>query len=198
MKIKLLTAQEIIDLSDRAYGGDNTARKQLEEFTLKNTKLVNDRIYKLKKAGFKNFYHVKNAEAQVQSFDTKSGRFTQSKKVISTLTVKQLEQRALYLRKFLTGKTTVVSGAKKYFEKLARAYENAGFGHLDIDKIDIWSEFTRSEMFKASVEYDSERTMKLLEVVQRQVSLDTLEEVWNKYLDGAYDMNEVIDDWTKL
>lgn len=199
MKIKLLTAQEIIDLSDRAYGGDNTARKQLEEFVIKNAKRVNDRIYKLRKAGFNNFYHVSQAKEKMMYFDTAHWRFSQSKKVHATLSAQILEQRALYFRKFLTASTTTLSGAIKYREKLSRAYEKAGFGVLTEDTFDLWTEFTRSEMFKESIEYDSRRIMQLNHKIKRIAYSKEFKEIWEAYKDkGLIDLKEVIDEWEKL
>lgn len=174
--MKIVTPEQIQRLANRAYEGNTDALKQLNIVIRKQADIARKRIKRLEKSGLGG-----SKLAQYQYFlDVTFGGVPSGKKIkdIKAASADDLIEAAKITAKFLSGKTSTVSGMKAYRAEIGKEWN----AH-EKEEIDTLDDFLTSDMWKDLKKYIGSKEVK-----------STIEEVFNMG-DASEDLQRLFDDY---
>lgn len=185
-------AQHIKDLTNSAASGNVESYNELIRYVNKVGQRVNNRITNMQKFNLKGSWYKKARLANYnEGRDTV--RFNNTLKRLRTLSIYQLEQRALFYNRFMNGITTIKE-IRKNWKKTINNLNDIGIS-VTINDYANWHDFVESDYFKLMKELDSDEAVEGFEALQRGATIADLEHAYEKYLNGIGDAFENWEEW---
>lgn len=189
----MLDINDINRLAKSAEKGDENALNTLLTENRKQSLIANKRIKRLEASGLKS-----NPAERAQYFTqemTDSNYFLTSKKLFKS-DVDLLRQQLLELHKYNTGKTSTVSGMKRWQKQIITQFEDRGIILDTKRKQQIFMEFLQSNMFINVKKFDSDRFFESVkDAINNGASLDDFRKAWDKYQDNTASELDAFEDY---
>lgn len=189
----MLDINQITRLSKSAEKGDENALNILLMENRKQALIANKRIKRLEASGLKSI-PAERAQYFTQEM-TDSNYFLTSKKLFKS-DVDLLRQQLLELHKYNTGKTSTVSGMKKWQKQIITQFEDQGIILDSKRKQQIFMEFLQSNMFTNVKKFDSDRFFESVKnAINNGASLDDFRKAWDKYQNNTASELDAFEDY---
>lgn len=189
----MLDINQITKLSKSAEKGDENALNILLMENRKQALIANKRIKRLEASGLKSI-PAERAQYFTQEM-TDSNYFLTSKKLFQS-DVDLLRQQLLELHKYNTGKTSTVSGLKRWQKQIIAQFEDQGIILETKRKQQIFMEFLQSNMFTNVKKFDSDRFFESVkDAINNGASLDDFRKAWDKYQNNTASELDAFEDY---
>ena len=189
----MLDINQITKLSKSAEKGDTNALNILLMENRKQALIANKRIKRLEASGLKSI-PAERAQYFTQEM-TDSNYFLTSKKLFKS-DVDLLRQQLLELHKYNTGKTSTVSGMKRWQKQIITQFEDQGIILETKRKQQIFMEFLQSNMFINVKKFDSDRFFEAVkDAINNGASMDDFRKAWDKYQNNTASELDTFEDY---
>lgn len=189
----MLDINAINRLAKSAEKGDENALNILLSENKKQASLANNRIRRLEASGLKSI-PAERAQYFTQEM-TDSNYFLTSKKLFKS-DVDLLRQQLLELHKYNTGKTSTVSGMRRWQKQIINQFENQGIILETKRKQQIFMEFLQSNMFTNVKKFDSDRFFESIrDAINNGASMDDFRKAWDKYQNNTASELDAFEDY---
>lgn len=189
----MLDINQITRLSKSAEKGDENALNILLMENRKQALITNKRIKRLEASGLKSI-PAERAQYFTQEM-TDSNYFLTSKKLFKS-DVDLLRQQLLELHKYNSGKTSTVSGMKRWQKQIITQFEDRGIILDTKQKQKIFMEFLQSNMFTNVKKFDSDRFFESVkDAINNGASLDDFRKAWDKYQNNTASELDAFEDY---
>ena len=189
----MLDINTINRVAKSAEKGDENALNILLMENRKQALIANKRIKRLEASGLKSI-PAQRAQYFTQEM-TDSNYFLTSKKLFKS-DVDLLRQQLLELHKYNTGKTSTVSGMKRWQKQIISQFEDQGIILDTKRKQQIFTEFIQSNMFTNVKKFDSDRFFESVkDAINNGASLDDFRKAWDKYQNNTASELDAFEDY---
>ena len=189
----MLDINAINRLAKSAEKGDENALNTLLLENKSQATIANKRIKRLEASGLKSI-PAQRAQYFTQEM-TDSNYFLASKKLFQS-DVDLLRQQLLELHKYNTGKTSTVSGMKRWQKQIISQFEDQGIILDTKRKQQIFMEFLQSNMFVNVKKFDSDRFFESVkDAINNGASLDDFRKAWDKYQNNTASELDAFEDY---
>ena len=189
----MLDINQITRLSKSAEKGDTNALNILLMENRRQALIANKRIKRLEASGLKSI-PAERAQYFTQEM-TDSNYFLTSKKLFRS-DVDLLRQQLLELHKYITGKTSTVSGMKRWQKQIITQFEDQGIILETKRKQQIFMEFLQSNMFTNVKKFDSDRFFESVkDAINNGASLDDFRKAWDTYQNNTASELDAFEDY---
>lgn len=188
-------AMRIINLTEQAERGNVEAHQELINLTKSMAKTANRRMKSLEKFGLNDAYSYTQFEENMEAT-----RVVTSTQKLSLMDISILKEKALYLSKWLTYKTSTARGELTRRARISRKLRDKYDIDIDVQSTVEWQDFLKSAAFREAVTYDSEGTLsEAQEKIEEGYKFDETRIDWEAYKKGALQITELLDDgWVKI
>ena len=189
----MLDINAINRLAKSAEKGDENALNTLLMENKRQATIANKRIKRLEASGLKSI-PAERAQYFTQEM-TDSNYFLTSKKLFRS-DVDLLRQQLLELHKYITGKTSIVSGMKRWQKQIITQFEDQGIILETKRKQQIFMEFLQSNMFTNVKKFDSDRFFESVkDAINNGASLDDFRKAWDTYQNNTASELDAFEDY---
>lgn len=179
---------ELLKLAKQADKGDLSAYSELLKYNRVVSKRANTRLKALEKAGL-DYYAYDRAVGFTQS-EYDRNRFTTSKKLLSPDT---LYQQILEVDRFLSAKSSTITGQKQIVSTRLKAFKDRG---INIKNERDFFNFLASDVFKELAQYlDSDQVIAIADQLDEQGLLDSFVSAYNDYTSKGVTVDVVLSNY---
>lgn len=186
-------AINILKLSQKADAGDATAYAELTALYVDLGKKVNRKMLRLKKAGLTDAYSYTQAAEHL-----KAERVNVRQNIVSLIDVEVLKERALYMSKWLTYKTSTPAGEMRRRQKIRQKLHDKWGIDFETQDSPVWDSFIQSRLFKEFSQFDSADAIREgFAMIEHgyEIDFDAITKAeWKKYKKGELDIRKL---WRK-
>lgn len=185
---------DLLKLYKESRRGNAQSEKGFRELYRKIATEANKRMASLERAG--RDYFAYDRAASVAQKSSGKNRF----RVVKSQSIDEVYQYAMSAAKFLTQKTSLVSGHREIEKSRYEALKknpNIDLSGLSRRKL---SAFMQTELFREYVKFDSEAAFNLAEeaLYKKKATLEDLEEAWEDFERGETDIFGVWENWAGI